>query len=116
MCYIDKKEGDFMSILGERIRTRRIELNMTQEELCKKVGYKSRTTVNKVELGCNAINQKRIIAFAKALQTTPAYLMGWEEPTKEENHLITLIEQLTDEEVEELSNFVDYIISKRKKP
>ena len=102
-----------MSILGERIRTRRIELNMTQEELGKKVGYKSRTTVNKVELGNNAINQKRIVLFAQALQTTPEYLMGWKD-TPEENKLISLIEQLTDEEVEELSNFVDYLISKRK--
>lgn len=102
-----------MSILGERIRKRRIELNMTQEELGKKVGYKSRTTVNKVELGNNAINQKRIVSFAQALQTTPEYLMGWQD-TPEENELINLILQLTDEETEELSKFVDYIISKRK--
>ena len=76
-----------MSTLGQRIRKRRIELNMTQEELCKKVGYKSRTTVNKVELGCNAINQKRIVAFAQALDTTPAYLMGWEEKNLPQDNL-----------------------------
>ena len=37
-----------------------------------------------------------------------------EEITEEEKTLISLINQLTDEEVKELSNFVDYIISKRK--
>ena len=103
-----------MNTLGQRIKNRRIELNMTQEELGKKVGYKSRTTVNKVELGICSLNESKIIAFAKALDTTPAYIMGWNEPTKQENELINLILQLTDEETEELSNFVDYIISKRK--
>ena len=34
--------------------------------------------------------------------------------SEEEKQLVSLIAQLTDEEVKELSNFVDYIISKRK--
>jgi hypothetical protein len=40
--------------------------------------------------------------------------MGWEGPTKEENELLSIINQLSAEEVKELSNYVDYIISKRK--
>ena len=103
-----------MYSLGQRIKNRRIELGLTQEELGKRVGYKSRTTVNKVELDISSLNESKIIAFAKALETTPAYIMGWQEPTKKENELISLIEQLTDEETEELSRFVDYLISKRK--
>lgn len=39
-----------MNTLGNRIRQRRIELKLTQEELGKMVGYTSRTTVNKVSL------------------------------------------------------------------
>ena len=35
-------------------------------------------------------------------------------PTEEEKQLLDLIMQLTDEETEELSNFVDFILSKRK--
>ena len=34
--------------------------------------------------------------------------------SEEEQELVSLISQLTDEEVKELSSFVDYIISKRK--
>ena len=34
--------------------------------------------------------------------------------TEEEKQLVSLISQLTTDEVKELSNFVDYIISKRK--
>ncbi len=103
-----------MNSLGQRIKSRRIELGLTQEELGKMVGYKSRTTVNKVELGISSLNETKIIAFAKALDTTPAYIMGWDEPTKEKNELIDLINQLNEDETKELLNFVDYIISKRK--
>lgn len=34
--------------------------------------------------------------------------------TEEEKNLVSLIAELTDEETKELSNFVDYLISKRK--
>ena len=118
LCYIvEKKEGGIMSFLenlGLRIRQKRTELDMTQEELGLKVGYTSRSSINKIELGLVDLPQSKIISIAKALQTTPAYIMGWEEPTKEENELLKLIEQLTDEEIEELSRFIDYLISKRK--
>ena len=108
-----------MNTLGNRIRQRRIELKLTQEELGKMVGYTSRTTVNKVELGISLPNQPKIELFAKALNTTPSYLMGWTDNyndniNKENQELFNLIQQLTDDEVKELSSFVDYLISKRK--
>lgn len=65
--------------LPKRIKSRREELGLSQEELAKALGYKSRSTINKIELGINDITQSKIEAFAKALRTTPAYLMGWEE-------------------------------------
>ena len=67
----------------DRIKNRRVELNLTQDELAKKMGYKSRSSINKIELGKQEINQRNVAAFAKALNTTPSYLMGWEdEPTE----------------------------------
>lgn len=68
-----------MNDLGKRIRQRRIELGLTQEELAKRVGYTSRSSVNKIEIGKNLLTQPKIITFANALQTTPAYLMGWND-------------------------------------
>ena len=65
--------------LGKRIRKRREELNISQDVLAKRLGYKSRSSINKIELGLNDITQSRIVAIAKALNTTPAYLMGWED-------------------------------------
>lgn len=67
-------------MIGGMIRKRREELELTQEELATKLGYKSKSTINKIEMGVNDITQSKIIAFAKALKTTPSYLMGWEEP------------------------------------
>ena len=78
-----------MSTVGNRILIMRKHLGWTQEELAKRMGYKSKSTINKIELGINDIPQSKIVIFAEALGTTPAYLMGWEEqetpppPTKE---------------------------------
>lgn len=70
-----------MTSIGDKIRTRRLELNMTQEELAEKLGYKSKSTINKIELGINDIVQSKVVEFAKALDTTTSYLMSWEHPT-----------------------------------
>lgn len=64
--------------LFQNIKARRIELNMSQQELATKVGYKSRSTINKIEKGINDITQSKIVDFAKALNTTPGDLMGWD--------------------------------------
>ena len=68
--------------LGVRVRTRRIELGMTQEELAKKLGYTNKSTIGKIESGINDITQSKALEFAKALDTSVAYIMGWEEPTE----------------------------------
>ena len=71
-----------MSEIGKNIAIKRKELNMTQEELAKRMGYKSKSTINKIELGKNDIPQSKIVKFAEVLGTTPAFLMGWEEAKK----------------------------------
>lgn len=65
--------------LGQRIKSRRELLQMSQEELAKKTGYRDRSSIAKIEQGVNDITQSKIVVFAKALGTTPAYLMGWED-------------------------------------
>ena len=70
-----------MSNIGQKIKQRRLSLEMTQEELAFKMGYKSKSTINKIELGINDIPQSKIVQFAKVLQTSIAFLMGWEDDT-----------------------------------
>ena len=66
--------------LYRNIRRRRIELGMSQQQLADKLGYKSRSAINKIEMGINDLTQSKIVAFAEALQTTPGELMGWTDP------------------------------------
>lgn len=73
-----------MSNIGENIRNARIAAEMTQEELASKMGYKSKSTINKIELGKNDIPQSKIIQFAEVLNTTPTALMGWLDDDPEE--------------------------------
>lgn len=68
-----------MDTLYKRIRERREKLGLSQWELAQKIGYTSRSTIAKIEAGENDLTQSKIAAFAKALHTTPAYLMGWED-------------------------------------
>ncbi len=65
--------------VGEKIKQRRLELGLSQDELAKRCGYKSRSSVNKIELARD-LPLRKIELMAKALDVTPGYLMGW-EPT-----------------------------------
>lgn len=59
----------------EKIKYLREKRGMSQQELANRVGFKTASAVNKIELGLRDINQNKILAFAKALETTPAYLL-----------------------------------------
>lgn len=68
-----------MATVGDNILRARKRLGMTQEELAKRMGYKSKSTINKIEMGINDIPQSKIVRFAEVLGTTPADLMGWDD-------------------------------------
>lgn len=74
-----------MAEIGKRIKQKREELKITQEELAVKLGYKSKTTIAKIENGTNDIVQSKVVEFAKALNTTVAYLMGWDDNEEQED-------------------------------
>ena len=67
--------------LGQNIRMYRERLGLSQDELAKRLGYKDRSTIAKIENNVNDITQSKIKAIADVLQTTPAALMGWESST-----------------------------------
>ncbi|MBQ8357118.1 MAG: helix-turn-helix transcriptional regulator [Clostridia bacterium] len=72
--------NDLLKLMGQRIRDRRVSLKMSQTDLAKRAGYSSRSSINKVEKGIVDIPQSKIKLIADVLMTTPACLMGWEEP------------------------------------
>lgn len=76
-----------MKTIGERIRDRRKELKMTQDELAQLLGYKSRTSVNKIEKNVLKLQIDKVTKIAQALKTTPDYILGREEKPKEKQPL-----------------------------
>lgn len=64
--------------IGERIKQRRIELGLSQEDLAKKMGYSTRNAIYQFEKKDN-MKLSLIQKFADALDCTPSFLMGWED-------------------------------------
>lgn len=63
--------------IGTRIKLLRTQCGMSQNELAQKMGYTSRTTISKIESGNIKITTEDVVKFAKSLNTTVPYLMGW---------------------------------------
>jgi len=64
---------------GERVNKLRTDKGMTQDELAQAAGYKSRSTIAKIESGERDASQSMIVAIAKALDTSSSSLMGWDD-------------------------------------
>lgn len=75
---------------GERVRQSREKLGLTQQELADRLGYKSRASINKIELDKRNMKQSQIAELARVLETTPGYLMGWRNVTDSDGELIRL--------------------------
>ena len=75
-----------MEGMAQRIKALRQEKGLTLEQVADIVGV-GKSTVRKWETGMIAnMRRDKIAALAKALGTTPAYLMGWkEEDAKKES-------------------------------
>lgn len=82
--------------IGDRVRNKRLELNMTQEELALKMGYKGRSTVNKME-NATELTLKIVKKLCKALDCSEAYIMGWEEEPKFSKDRAMLEIQITED-------------------
>ena len=101
--------------IGQRISARRKELKMSADELAKKLG-KDRSTIYRYEKGdIENLPLDILEPIAKALETTPQYLMGWEQVQKNndtianvvvrmrtDNDFLSLVETLNELEAEKL--------------
>ena len=90
--------------LGEKVKLKREELNLSQEELAEKMNYKSKTSIHKIEVGITDLPLSKVKEIAAVLKTTPAYLMGWEEEKTQEKEN-NIFSQLTNEELAKLEKF-----------
>lgn len=70
--------------LANKLRAKRLENNLSLQEVADKLGI-SKVTVSRYEtLDITNIPSDKIEGMAELYNTTPAYLMGWEEDKKEE--------------------------------
>lgn len=93
-------------------KKRKNELNLTFDELAEKSSVSRRQLLYLFKGEGKNTGVETVQRIERALgieeeKTAPEY-------TEAEMQLFELIKQLTDEETEELSNFVDFILSKRK--
>lgn len=97
---------------GLLIKQLREQQGMTQEDLAHKIGYRSKTSINKIEMGIQDVPRPKIIAIAEALHTTPAALLGWEDAeghdaARKQAHAI--IDNLPDDRLEKVLRLLQVI-------
>lgn len=97
----------------ERVKSLRESKKMSQDELAKKCGYTSRSSISKLEKGKFNLPSDKIILLANALGTTPAYLMGWDDKPADKSideQLVDLIDLLSEEQKGAIIEFVKQMI------
>ena len=105
--------------LIERIKERRLKLEMSYQDLSDATQI-SKSTLQRYETGyIKKVPINQIEILAKALHTTPSYLMGWDAPTfpslsltqQEETH-IKKYRQLDADGKEEIDDLIDVKLAK----
>ena len=78
--------------LGEKIRKRRMELNMTMDDLGQAVGVQ-RSAINKYEKGIiTDLKRSTIQALARALDVSPVYLLD-DDPSDDDQARLEALHQ-----------------------
>jgi transcriptional regulator with XRE-family HTH domain len=93
-----------------RIKQRKKELGLTFEELARLSGIPLRTLENIY----HGITKHPRVDTMQAIERALGLDAPAPEASKEAQQLFTLLNELTEDELVELSSFVDFIISKRK--
>lgn len=104
--------------VADKIRTRREELGLSQEELAKKLGLKSRSSITRLEKSGDDISMKDVERLSEALDCSKLYLMGWQDDPKKsgiekEQQFITLYSQLNPKDQELIDNMLETLSSRQ---
>ena len=105
--------------LIERIKERRLKLEMSYQDLSDAT-HISKSTLQRYETGyIKKVPINQIEILAKALHTTPSYLMGWDAPpspslslTQQEKTHIKKYRQLDADGKEEIDDLIDVKLAK----
>lgn len=81
--------------VGERIKERRIQLGLSQEELAYRLGLKGRSSVSKAEKSGDTMTTTLISAYADALECSVIYLLGYEDIPVESKYSVNNVSIVT---------------------
>lgn len=113
---------------GQRMKERRKEIGLSAETLAEELGL-SPATIYRYENGyIDKVPGDRLAPIAKALRTTPAYLMGWtddeleptpeikisQEASRKLDALLAMVNELTDDEWSKLMDYCELLVFSRK--
>lgn len=111
--------------MAQRIKNLRQEKGLTLEQVAEVVGV-GKSTVRKWETGMIAnMRRDKIADLAKALGTTPAYLMGWNEKEESpsepelaegEKMMLALFRQIPKERQPEALDLLRVALKMQQKP
>lgn len=79
---------------GEIIYNLRTQKQMSQSELAHAIGYKSRSSVAKIESGERGAPYSMVVALAEALETSPSVLLDWKDQDSCEGAVVPHIPKL----------------------
>ena len=104
-----------------RLKELRLQKRLKQSELAEVLHVKQ-NTISNWENGKTEISNADAIAIANFFGVTVDYLLGRSEektPPDEdlsegERELMEMVSQLTDEEIREIAQFIEFLVSKRK--
>lgn len=98
-------------MIGKKVRQRREELGLTQEELAHKMGFQTKSAINKIEKDVNDINQSKLIKLAEALECSPSYFIDNQQSNPDASNEIVMAyaEKLSQLPPEKLNNVMQYI-------
>ena len=103
--------------VGARIKNIRESKGMSQDELAKKMGYKDRSSISKIEKASDEnITIESVQKFAEALNCSPLFLMGWDSDEKKQSSrdeiAFNVYSQLNDEQKTLIDNMLTALSSK----
>ena len=93
-------------MIGDVIKRYREQKGWTQEQLAEKMGYTSKSTINKIEKNINDVGQRKILKFAEVFGCDVTDLLC-DTPVSEESLVERLPDSYTPEQIQRAMSFLE---------
>jgi len=106
-----------MAIWNERIKEKRTEKGITLAQIAEALNVTEATAQRYESGGIKNVPYDHICTYAKLLNCSPSYLMGWEEETPQAQTIAAHFDgdSFTEDELDEIQHYIDFVKSRRNK-